>query len=132
MNFNFQVGKKKKGIIEWAKISIVLEGIIEILSSKFKIDKNKLWKLVDEIQKELLKRGLIDDTINDYVINTPELLNQRVESEVDKAIEEYKKIEQPEEKTSIYYEEEKDGSKAQDLLGGAMGIKGAWVDSENK
>jgi hypothetical protein len=79
-----------------------------------------------------LKRGLIDDTINDYVINTPELLNQRVESEVDKAIEEYKKIEQPEEKTSIYYEEEKDGSKAQDLLGGAMGIKGAWVDSENK
>jgi hypothetical protein len=132
MNFNFQVGKKKKGIIEWAKISVVLEGIIEILSSKFKIDKNKLWKLVDEIQKELLKRGLIDDTINDYVINTPELLNQRVESEVDKAIEEYKKIEQPEEKTSIYYEEEKDGSKAQDLLGGAMGIKGAWVDSENK
>jgi hypothetical protein len=132
MNFNFQVGKKKKGIIEWAKISIVLEGIIEILSSKFKIDKNKLWKLVDEIQKELLKRGLIDDTINDYVINTPELLNQRVESEVDKAIEEYKKIEQPEEKTSIYYEEEKDGSEAQDLLGGAMGIKGAWVDSENK
>jgi hypothetical protein len=132
MNFNFQVGKKKKGIIEWAKISIVLEGIIEILSSKFKIDKNKLWKLVDEIQKELLKRGLIDDTINDYVINTPELLNQRVESEVDKAIEEYKKIEQPEEKTSIYYEEEKDGSKAQDLLGGAMGIKGDWVDSENK
>jgi len=132
MNFNFQVGKKKKGIIEWAKISIVLEGIIEILSSKFKIDKNKLWKLVDEIQKELLKRGLIDDTINDYVINTPELLNQRVESEVDKSIEEYKKIEQPEEKTSIYYEEEKDGSKAQDILGGAMGIQGTWVDSENK
>lgn len=132
MNFNFQIGKKKKGIIEWAKISIVLEGIIEILSSKLKIDKDKLWKLVDEIQKELLKRGLIDDTVNDYIINTPELLNQRVKGEVDKAIEEYKKTELPEEKTSIYYEEEKDGSKAQDLLGGAMGIKGTWVDSENK
>lgn len=132
MNFNFQIGKKKKGIIEWAKISIILEGIIEILSSKLKIDKNKLWRLVDEIQKELLKRGLIDDTVNDYVINTPELLNQRVESEVDKAIEEYKKLELPEEKKSIYYEEEKDGSKAQDLLGGAMGIRATWVDPENK
>ena len=96
MKFNFSFGKKRRGIIEWAKISIVLEGIIEFLSNKFGIDKKRLWDIVDEIQRELLKRGWIDDTVNDYVINTPELLDQRVERDVDKAIEEYKKLEEPE------------------------------------
>ena len=66
MKFNFSFGKKRRGIIEWAKISIVLEGIIEFLSNKFGIDKKRLWDIVDEIQRELLKRGWIDDTVNDY------------------------------------------------------------------
>jgi len=123
MKFDFSFGKKKKGIIEWAKISVLLEGITEILSSVLKIDKKKLWDVVDEIQRELLKRGLIDDTVNDYVINTPELLDQRVERDVDKAIEDYKKLEEEPKKDFIYYEKEPDGSKAQELLGGEMGIK---------
>lgn len=156
MNFNFSFGKKRKNIIEWAKISIILEGIVEFLSNKFGIDKKKLWDIVDEIQRELLKRGWIDETVNDYVINTPELLEQRVERDVDKAIEEYKKLEQPEPvnmknevilkeiekdkysetqkkivKDAVYYEKPPDGSKAQELLGGEIGIKGIWkVDEE--
>ena len=157
MKFDFSFGKKKRGIIEWAKISVVLEGIIEILSSLLKIDKKKLWDIVDEIQRELLKRGWIDDTVNDYVINTPELLDQRIERDVDKAIEEYKKLEEPEPvnmknevilkeiekpkytetqkkivKDAVYYEKEPDGSKAQDLLGGEIGIKGIWKVDEDK
>ena len=132
MKFDFSFGKKKKGIIEWAKISVVLEGIIEILSSVLKIDKKKLWDLVDEIQRELLKRGLIDDIVNDYVINTPELLDQRVERDVDKAIEEYKKQEEEPKKDFIYYEKEPDGSKAQELLGGEFGIKASWNLDEDK
>jgi len=132
MKFNFSFGKKKKGIIEWAKISVVLEGIIEILSSVLKIDKKKLWDVVDEIQRELLKRGLIDDIVNDYVINTPELLDQRVERDVDKAIEEYKKQEEEPKKDFIYYEKEPDGSKAQELLGGEIGIKASWNLDEDK
>jgi hypothetical protein len=157
MKFDFSFGKKKRGIIEWAKISVVLEGIIEILSSLLKIDKKKLWDIVDEIQRELLKRGWIDDTVNDYVINTPELLDQRIERDVDKAIEEYKKLEEPEPvnmknevilkeiekpkytetqkkivKDAVYYEKEPDGSKAQDLLGGEMGIKASWNLDEDK
>jgi hypothetical protein len=157
MKFNFSFGKKRRGVIEWAKISILLEGIIEFLSNKFGIDKKKLWDIVDEIQRELLKRGWIDDTVNDYVINTPELLDQRIERDVDKAIEEYKKLEEPEPvnmknevilkeiekpkytetqkkivKDAVYYEKEPDGSKAQDLLGGEMGIKASWNLDEDK
>lgn len=157
MKFNFSFGKKRRGVIEWAKISILLEGIIDFLSNKFSIDKKKLWDIVDEIQRELLKRGWIDDTVNDYVINTPELLDQRVERDVDKAIEDYKKLEEPEPvnmknevilkeiekpkytetqkkivKDAVYYEKEPDGSKAQDLLGGEMGIKASWNLDEDK
>ena len=157
MKFNFGFGKKKKGIIEWAKISIIFEGIIEILSNKFGIDKKKLWDIVDEIQREFLKRGWIDDTVNDYVINTPELLDQRVERDVDKAIEEYKKLEEPKPvnmknevilkeieknkytetqkkivKDAVYYEKPPDGSKAQDLLGGEIGIRGIWEIDKDK
>lgn len=157
MKFNFSFGKKRRGIIEWAKISIILEGIIEFLSNKFGIDKKRLWDIVDEIQREFLKRGWIDDTVNDYVINTPELLDQRVERDVDKAIEEYKKLEEPEPvnmknevilkeiekdkysetqrkivKDAVYYEKEPDGSKAQELLGGEMGIKASWLVDEDK
>jgi len=157
MKINFSFGKKRKGIIEWAKLSIIFEGIIDFLSNKFGIDKKQLWNIVDEIQRELLKRGWIDDTVNDYVINTPDLLNQRVERDVDKAIEEYKKLEEPEPvnmknevilkeiekdkysetqkkivKDAVYYEKEPDGSKAQELLGGEIGIKGIWEIDKNK
>lgn len=157
MKFNFSFGKKRRGVIEWAKISILLEGIIEFLSNKFGIDRKKLWDIVDEIQRELFKKGWIDDTVNDYVINTPELLDQRVERDVDKAIEDYKKLEEPEPvnmknevilkeiekpkytetqkkivKDAVYYEKEPDGSKAQDLLGGEIGIKGIWKVDEDK
>ena len=155
MKFNFSFGKQKRGVIEWAKISIVLEGIVEFLSNWLKLDKKNLWKLVDEIQRELLKRGWIDDTINDYVINTPELLDQRVARDVDNAIKEYEKLEEPEPvnmkneiilkeiekdkysdtqkiivKQAEYYEKEPDGSKAQDLLGGEMGIRSPWFQKE--
>lgn len=156
MKFNiFSFGKSKITALDWAKIYIILEGIIELLSNWLKIDKKILWEFVDEIQRELLKRGWIDDTINDYVINTPELLDQRVVRDVDNAITEYEKLEEPEPvnmknevilkeiekdkytdtqkiivKQAEYYEKEPDGSKAQDLLGGEMGIRAPWVGKE--
>lgn len=157
MKFNFSFGKKRKTPLEWVKISIILESLVEFLSRWLKIDKKKLWDLVDEIQRELLKRGWIDDTVNDYVINTPELLDQRVERDVDNAIKEYGKLEEPEPvnmknevilkeiekdkytetqkkivKDAIYYEKEPDGSKAQDLLGGEMGIRAPWYQEKDK
>lgn len=146
--------KRKKTIFDWAKISLIIEVIIEFISRIFKIPKDKLWPLVDEIQREFLKRGWIEDTLNEYIIKTPELLDQRVERDVDKAIETYQKqeieevnmtnqviLEEIEKdkyseeqkkivKEAVYYEKEPDGSVAQSILGGEMGIRGKWVDTD--
>jgi hypothetical protein len=150
----FSPMKRKRTIFDWAKISLIIEAIIEFVSRVFKIPKEKLWPLVDEIQREFLKRGWIDDTINEYIIKTPELLDQRVERDVDKAIESYEKVEVEEVnmtnetilkevesgdyseeqkkivKEAVFYEKEPDGSVAQSLLGGEMGIRGKWVDKD--
>jgi hypothetical protein len=144
--------KSKKTIFDWAKISILLEGLLSFISRIFKIPKKDIWPLLDEIQRELLKRGLIDDTVNDYIIKTPDLLDQRIERDVDSAIKNYEKQEVQEinmtnetilnevEKNkysdeqkkivqdAIFYEKEPDGSVAQSILGGEMGIKAEWVD----
>jgi hypothetical protein len=147
--------KTKRTIFDWAKISLIIEAIIEFISRVFKIPKNKLWPLVDEIQRELYKRGWIDNTLNEYIIKTPELLDQRVKRDVDKAIENYEKLEEPEPvlmtnetilkeiesgdyteeqkkivKDAVFYEKAPDGSNAQSLLGGEMGIRGHWVERD--
>ena len=147
--------KTKRTIFDWAKISLIIEAVIEFISRVFKIPKDKLWPLVDEIQRELYKRGWIDDTLNEYIIKTPELLDQRVERDVDRAIENYEKLEEPDPvlmvnetilkeieagdyteeqkkivKDAVFYEKEPDGSVAQSLLGGEMGIKALWVDKD--
>jgi len=149
--------KTKRTIFDWAKISIFIEAIIEFISRVFKIPKDKLWPLVDEIQRELYKRDWIDDTLNEYIIKTPELLDQRVDRDVDKAIENYEKLEEPEPvnmfnetilkeiesgdyseeqkkivKDAVFYDKEPDGSTAQSLLGGEMGIKAPWVNPDQK
>jgi hypothetical protein len=149
--------KTKRTIFDWAKISLIIEAIIEFISRVFKIPKDKLWPLVDEIQREFHKRGWIDNTLNEYIIKTPELLDQRVERDVDKAIENYEKLEEPEPvnmvnetilkeietgdyteeqkkivKDAVFYDKEPDGSTAQSLLGGEMGIKAPWVNPDQK
>ncbi len=147
--------KTKRTIFDWAKISLIIEAIIEFISRVLKIPKDKLWPLVDEIQRELYKRGWIDDTLNEYIIKTPELLDQRVERDVDRAIENYEKLEEPEPvlmknetilkeiekdeysgtrkkivRDAVFYEKEPDGSNAQGLLGGEIGIKAPWVHKD--
>ena len=146
--------KRQRTIFDWVKISLIIEAIIEFVSRVFKIPKEKLWPLVDEIQREFLKRGWIDDTLNEYIIKTPELLDQRVERNVDKAIESYEKQEVEEVnmtnetilkevesgdyseeqkkivKEAVFYEKEPDGSVTQSILGGEMGIRGKWVDKD--
>lgn len=146
--------KQQRTIFDWVKISLIIEAIIEFISRIFKIPKENLWPLVDEIQREFLKRGWIEDTLNEYIIKTPELLDQRVERDVDKVIETYQKQEIEEVnmtnqvvleeikkdkyseeqkkivKEAVYYEKESDGSAAQSILGGEMGIRGKWVDTD--
>jgi len=147
--------KTKKTIFNWVKITLILETIVEFISRILKIPKDKLWAIIDEIQRELLRKGWIDNTLNEYIIKTPELLNQRITRDIDKAIRNYKKLEEPEivnmvnenilkeiesgdytetqkkiVKDAVFYEKEPDGSTAQSLLGGEIGIHGQWVDKD--
>lgn len=82
MQFNFNFGKKKPTIIQYAIVGSILSIIISLLSGYFKIDEKKIWELVDEIQ-----RALHISIVNDIIITDPELLNRRVHRDVDRAID---------------------------------------------
>lgn len=143
MMFNF--GKSKKTIKDYAFIGIVLFSLVGFLSSKFNISQDTIWRLIDEIQRELFRRNLIDDTINDFIIKTPELLDKRVQSDVDNAIRRYEREYSPDPprmtnktilkgltsprftdtqrlivRDAIYYE----------CPNGIMGIRAVWVDKD--
>jgi hypothetical protein len=81
MQFNFNFGKKKPTIVQYAVIGVVLSAIITSFSSCTKISESKLWDLLDEIQ-----RTLKIDILNDFIVNDPEKLGRRIERDVDKAI----------------------------------------------
>lgn len=145
MKFNFQFGKKRKTIKDYVILSIVLFSIVGGLSSCLKVPEKDIWIIVDTIQRFLFKKGIINDTINDFIINDPHLLDHRVKRDIDRAIEDYMKNESSTPprmtnktilkslessrftdtqrlivKDAIYYECPK----------GIMGIRGAWVDKD--
>jgi hypothetical protein len=89
LNFNFQFGKKKKTIAQWATISVVLGSLVVGISKCTHIPEETIWDLIDEIQREI---NIDPPELNDYIINTPELLNRRVHRDVDRAIYNYQRL----------------------------------------
>lgn len=138
MQFNFG---NKKSIKKVVINTLLFSGIIAIVSQCTGIDEKDLTDLVDEINRDWVK----NDAVNEQIITNPELLERRIERDVDKAIENYHRqvveppkmtdkqilkeaekfipIQQQIIKESIYYELPKDGSRAQELLGPPMGIR---------
>lgn len=116
MQFNFG---NKKSIKKVVINTLLFSGIIAIVSQCTGIDEKDLTDLVDEINREWVK----NDAVNEQIITNPELLERRIERDVDKAIENYQLQEPQIIKESIYYELPKDGSRAQELLGPPMGIR---------
>lgn len=82
MQFNFNFGKKKPTIVQYAVIGIVLSSIITSFASCTRIPEEKLWDLLDEIQ-----RVLKIDILNDFIIKDSEKLDRRIERDVDRAID---------------------------------------------
>lgn len=81
MKFNFSFGNrssKNKIII----VSLVITSIIISLSQCTGLDENKLWDLLDEIQREFFPKTII----NEIIIKDPNKIDRRVERDVDKAI----------------------------------------------
>ena len=126
--FNFNFGKKKPDIKQYAIIGIILGSIIATLSQCTGISQNNIWDLIDEVQRRYFPQSII----NDFIIKDPEKLDRRVHRDVDMAIAEYERLTGDDGKVRIpsprYSEKPPDGSYAQSVLGGEMRICAPWVD----
>jgi len=126
--FNFNFGKKKPDIKQYAIIVIVLGSIIATLSQCTGISQNNIWDLLDEVQRRYFPQSII----NDFIIKDPEKLDRRIKRDVDAAISEYERLTGDDGKVTIpsprYSEKPPDGSYAQSVLGGEMRLCALWVD----
>ena len=131
MNFNF--GKRKPNIKQYAIIGIVLSSIIATLSQCTGISQNNIWDLLDEVQRKYFPQTIL----NEFIINDDKQIQRRINRDVDRAINEaipeYNRfIEEEDEKYKPIYKEMQidtsvcytDKCKA---LGGEIRICSPWI-----
>ena len=127
--FNFNFGKKKPDKKQIILISIVLSGIVATLSQCSGVPQERLWDLLDEVQRSLFPQTII----NDVLLQDPGVVERRVERDVDKAIREYEDLTRDSEPPRVplprLIEKAPDNSEAQSLLGGEMRLCAPWVDT---
>ena len=134
MNFNF--GKKKPDIKQYAIIGIVLSSIIATLSQCTGISQNNIWDLLDEVQRKYFPGTIL----NEFVIKDPEKLDRRIHRDIDAAIAEYERLTGDDGKVRIpkprYSEKPLDSSvcytKECQTLGGEMRICAPWISDCTK
>jgi hypothetical protein len=126
--FNFNFGKKKPDKKQIILISIVLSGIVATLSQCSGVPQERLWDLLDEVQRSLFPQTII----NDVLLQDPGVVERRVERDVDKAIREYEDLTRDSEPPRVplprLIEKAPDNSEAQRLLGGEMRLCAPWID----
>jgi hypothetical protein len=130
--FNFNFGKKRPDKKQIILISVILSGIVATLSQCSGVPSERLWDLLDEVQRTLFPQTIINDVIR----QDPNLIKRRVERDVDEAIREYelltgddgtsriplsRLIEKSLDTSKCYTEECK-------KLGGEMRLCSPWVD----
>ena len=127
--FNFNFGKKKPDKKQIILISIVLSGIVATLSQCSGVPQERLWDLLDEVQRSLFPQTII----NDVLLQDPGVVERRVERDVDRAIREYEDLtgdsEPPRVPLPRLIKKAPDNSEAQRLLGGEMRLCAPWVDT---
>ena len=133
MNFNFNFGKKKPSIQQYAIIGIVLSTVIATLSQCTGVSENGLWDLLDEVQRKYFPQTIL----NEFILKDPEKLNRRIKRDVDRALDEvtpeYNRIiEEADRRYKPRYSEKDIDPNLQTgesrLLGGEMRICAVWVD----
>ena len=130
--FNFNFGKKKPDKKQIILVSIVLSAVVATLSQCSGAPQERLWDLLDEVQRRLFPQTII----NDVLLQDPGVVDRRVKRDVDKAIRDYERltgdtgevkiplprlIESPLDTSKCYTEECKS-------LGGEMRLCSPWVD----
>ena len=134
--FNFNFGKKRPDKKQIILISIVLSGIVATLSQCTGAPQERLWDLLDEVQRVLFPGTVI----NDVLLQDPGVVNRRVERDVDKAIREYERLTRDSEPPRVplprLIEKALDTSKCYTeeckKLGGEMRICSPWLDTCKK
>jgi len=130
LNFNF--GKKRPDKKQILLVSIVLSGVVATLSQCTGAPQERLWDLLDEVQRTLFPQTII----NDVLLQDPGVVDRRVKRDVDKAIRDYENltggsgtpkiplprlIERPLDTSKCYTAECK-------KLGGEMRLCAPWVE----
>jgi len=131
--FNFNFGKKKPDKKQIILISIVLSGIVATLSQCSGVPQERLWDLLDEVQRSLFPQTII----NDVLLQDPGVVDRRVKRDVDRAIAEYERLTRDSEPPRVplprLIEKSLDTSKCYTeeckKLGGEMRLCSPWVDS---
>ena len=131
--FNFNFGKKRPDGKQIILVSVILSGIVATLSQCTGAPQERLWDLLDELQRTLFPQTIINDVIR----QSPNLIKRRVERDVDKAIRDYERltgdsgtpriplprlIEKAPDTSKCYTEDCK-------KLGGEMRLCAPWVDT---
>jgi hypothetical protein len=131
--FNFNFGKKRPDKKQIIFISVILSGIVATLSQCSGVPSERLWDLLDEVQRSLFPQTII----NDVLLQDPAVVDRRVKRDVDKAIREYerltKDLEPPKIPLPILIEKKPDSSKCYtkecQSLGGEMRLCAPWMDT---
>ena len=80
--FNFNFGKKKPDIKQYAIITVVLSTIIATLFQCTGISQNNIWDILDEAQRKYFPQTIL----NDFIILDDEKLKRRIGRDVNRAI----------------------------------------------
>jgi hypothetical protein len=131
--FNFNFGKKKPDKKQIILISVVLSGIVATLSQCSGVPSERLWDLLDEVQRVLFPQTII----NDVLLQDPGVVDRRLKRDVDKAIREYELLTgdygTPRIPLSRLIKKGLDTSKCYTdeckKLGGEMRLCSPWVDT---
>ena len=134
--FNFNFGNKKPNKKQIIFISIVLSGIVATLSQCSGVPSERLWDLLDEVQRSLFPQTII----NDVLLQDPGVVERRVERDVDKAIREYEDLTRNSEPSRVPLPRLIEKAPDKDLcyseeckkLGGEMRLCSPWLDDCKK
>jgi hypothetical protein len=117
-------------------ISVILSGIVATLSQCTGAPQERLWDLLDEVQRTLFPGTVI----NDVLLQDPAVVSRRVERDVDNAIRDYERLTKDSEPPRVplprLIEKALDTSKCYTeeckKLGGEMRLCSPWLDTCKK
>jgi len=134
MKFDFQFGKKKSSIFRYAIIGVIFTSVVTGISQCTHIPEEKIYDIVDQIQRKIPGKPL-----NDWIITDPILLDRRIEGDVNRAIDavnpEYNRIiseyDKKYEQRYVEYQIDKSVCYTDECkkLGGEIRLCAPWVDS---